>query len=168
MKELKAIDYKLLYELMKNSHRSDRQLAKALGVSQPTITRRRSMLEKKYIDGYTIIPKFGKIGFDMASFTFLKSKLREKNGNGKTGNVNKLKSWYEKQPNVVLVQDGRGMGWDLLSISFHKNFSDYAAFMRKQEEDLSDLIIESETFHADLNNGESIKPFHLKYLSEFE
>ena len=46
MKELKPIDYKLLFELMKNSHRSDRQLAKALGVSQPTVTRRRAMLEK--------------------------------------------------------------------------------------------------------------------------
>ena len=31
MKELKQIDNKLLFELMKNSHRSDRQLAKALG-----------------------------------------------------------------------------------------------------------------------------------------
>ena len=163
MKELKTIDYKLLFELMKNSHRSDRQLAKSLGVSQPTITRRRALLEKNYIDGYTIIPKFGKIGFEMASFTFLKSKPRQE-----TGNVDRLKSWYEKQPNVVLVQDGRGMGWDIVSISFHKSFSAYAAFMRNQEEDLSDLIIESETFHVDLHNGESIKPFHLKYLSEPE
>ena len=60
MKELKQIDYKLLFELMKNSHRSDRQLAKALGVSQPTVTRRRAILEKDYIEGYTVIPKFGK------------------------------------------------------------------------------------------------------------
>lgn len=168
MKDLKAIDYKLLFELMKNSHRSDRQLAKALGVSQPTITRRRSMLEKNYIDGYTVIPKFGKIGFEMASFTFLKSRRKQNNGNGKNGNVDKLKSWYEKKPNVVLVQDGRGMGWDIVTISFHKSFSAYAEFMRSQEEELSDLIIESETFHADLQNGNSIKPFHLKYLSEPE
>ena len=30
MKELKPIDYKILFELMKDSHRSDRQLAKSL------------------------------------------------------------------------------------------------------------------------------------------
>ena len=168
MKDLKTIDYKLLFELMKNSHRSDRELAKALDVSQPTITRRRSMLEKNYINGYTIIPKFGKIGFEMASFTFLKSNRNHNNGNGKDGNVDKLKSWFEKQPNVVLVQVGRGMGWDIITISFHKSFSAYASFMRKQEEELSDLITESETFHADLRNGNSIKPFHLKYLSEPE
>ena len=47
MKDLKPIDYKILFELMKDSHRSDRQLAKALGVSQPTVTRRRAMLRRK-------------------------------------------------------------------------------------------------------------------------
>jgi len=80
MKELKPIDYKLLFELMKDSHRSDRQLAKALGVSQPTVTRRRGLLEENYIEGYTIIPKLGKIGFEIAAFTFLKGKLKQKTG----------------------------------------------------------------------------------------
>ena len=78
MKELKPIDYKILFELMKDSHRSDRQLAKSLGVSQPTVTRRRAMLEENFIEGYTVIPKFGQIGFEMAAFTFLKSKLKLK------------------------------------------------------------------------------------------
>ena len=72
MKELKPIDYKILFELMKDSHRSDRQLAKSLGVSQPTVTRRRAMLEENFIEGYTVIPKFGQIGFEIAAFTFLK------------------------------------------------------------------------------------------------
>src|SRR5208283_2079407 len=76
MKELKPIDYKILFELMKDSHRSDRQLAKSLGVSQPTVTRRRAILEENYIEGYTVVPKFGQIGFELAAFTFLKSKLK--------------------------------------------------------------------------------------------
>jgi len=166
MKELKQIDYKLLFELMKNSHRSDRQLAKALGVSQPTVTRRRAILEKDYIEGYTVIPKFGKIGFEIASFTFLKSKLKRKNGHTQEESVEKLRSWYKNQPNVVMVQDGRGMGWDIICISFHENFSSYANFNRKQDSELSELIIESQTFHADLKHGISIKPFRLEYLSE--
>ena len=36
----------LLLELLKDSKRSDRELAKILGVSQPTITRLRHKLEK--------------------------------------------------------------------------------------------------------------------------
>lgn len=165
MKELKPIDYKLLFELMKDSHRSDRQLAKALGVSQPTVTRRRSMLEKNYIDGYTIIPKFGQIGFEIAAFTFLKTKLKQKTGKEKDEALKKMKDWYMNQPNVVLVQDGRGMGWDAICISLHQSFSDFAAFIRAQDSELSEWIIENQTFHADLKPGIAIKPFHLKYLA---
>jgi DNA-binding Lrp family transcriptional regulator len=166
MKELKPIDYKLLFELMKNSHRSDRQLAKALGVSQPTVTRRRTMLEKNYIEGYTIIPKFGQIGFEIAAFTFLKSKLKQKTGKEKDEALKKMKDWYMNQPNVVLVQDGRGIGWDAICISLHQNFSDFAAFIRAQDSELSEWIIESQTFHTDLKPGIAIKPFHLKYLAK--
>jgi len=55
MPKQKMID--LLYELMKNSKRSDRELAKVVGVSQPTITRTRKNLEKtEYIHEYTIMP----------------------------------------------------------------------------------------------------------------
>jgi DNA-binding Lrp family transcriptional regulator len=166
MKELKPIDYKLLFELMKDSHRSDRQLAKALGVSQPTVTRRRAMLEKTYIEGYTIIPKFGQIGFEIAAFTFLKSKLKQKTGKEKDEALKKMREWYMNQPNVVLVQDGRGMGWDAICISLHQSFSDFAAFIRAQDSELSEWIIESQTFHADLKPGIAIKPFHLKYLAK--
>ena len=165
MKELKPIDYKLLFELMKDSHRSDRQLAKALGVSQPTVTRRRAILEENYIEGYTIIPKFGKIGFEIASFTFLKSKLKQKAGKEKDEALKKLNEWYMKQPNVLLVQEGRGLGWDAICVSLHKDFADFAEFIRAQDSELSDWIIESQTFHADLKPGIAVKPFHLKYLA---
>ncbi len=56
----------LLYELMKNSKRSDRELAKVVKVSQPTITRMRKNLEKKgYIREYTIVPAVEKLGFEL-------------------------------------------------------------------------------------------------------
>ena len=168
MKELKPIDYKLLFELMKDSHRSDRQLAKALGVSQPTVTRRRALLEKNYIEGYTIIPKFGKIGFEIAAFTFLKSKLKTQTGKGRDEALKKLNEWYMNKPNVLLVQDGRGMGWDAVCVSLHKSFSDFAEFIRIQDSELSDWVIENQSFNADLKNGNAIKPFHLKYLAKFE
>ena len=160
MKELKPIDYRLLFELMKDSHRSDRQIAKTLGVSQPTVTRRRALLEENFIEGYTIVPKFGKIGFEIAAFTFLKSKLERKNGEA----FQKLKDWYMKQPNVILVQEGRGMGWNLLCVSLHERYSDYAAFMRTHDAELSDYVVDSQTFQADLP-GVTIKPFSLKYLA---
>jgi len=163
MKELKPIDYKLLFELMKDSHRSDRQLAKALGVSQPTVTRRRAMLEENLIEGYTITPKLGKIGFELVAFTFTKSRLD--NGHEKEEAARRLKEAYMKQPNVIVALDGRGMGWNAVCVSLHKNYSDYAQFIRTLDAELSDLIVESQTFHADLNPGIITKPFSLKYLA---
>jgi DNA-binding Lrp family transcriptional regulator len=165
MKELKPIDYKILFELMKDSHRSDRQLAKSLGVSQPTVTRRRAMLEENFIEGYTVIPKFGQIGFEMAAMTFLKSNLKTKTGEEKNQTLKKMREWYMKQPNVILVLDGRGMGWDAVCISLHEDFASFAEFIRAHDSELSEWVVESQTFHADLKAGITIKPFHLKYLT---
>jgi DNA-binding Lrp family transcriptional regulator len=168
MKELKPIDYKILFELMKDSHRSDRQLAKALGVSQPTVTRRRAMLEENYIEGYTVIPKFGQIGFEIAAITFLKSKLKYESGEAKNKALQKMKEWYMKQTNVIMAVDGRGMGWDAVCISLHENFASFAEFIRAHDSELSDWVVESQTFHADLKGGIVIKPFHLKYLASLK
>ena len=75
MKQLKSMDCKLLIELMKNAKRSDREIAKALGSSQPTIIRSRARLEKDFIDGYTTLPKWRNIGFRIIAFTFVKTKI---------------------------------------------------------------------------------------------
>ncbi len=166
MKELKPLDYQLLFELMKDSHRSDRQLAKSLGISQPTVTRRRAMLEDNIIEGYTVIPKFGQIGFELAAITFLKTNLNHKKGEEKEEAFKKLQEWYIKQPNVITVVNGQGMGWDAVCISLHQSYTDFAQFLRTQESELSDFIIEAQTFQADLKPGVFIKPFHLKYLAK--
>ena len=165
MKALKAIDYKLLFELMKDSHRSDRQLARAIGVSQPTVTRRRALLEKNYIEGYTVIPKLGQIGFEIAAFNFIKSKVKITTTKDKEDAVKKIKEWYLKQPNVVVVTEGTGMGWDAVCISLHENFSSFSEFIRTQNAELADWIVETQTFNADLKTGIVLKPFHLKYLA---
>lgn len=166
MKELKQIDYDLMNELMKDSHRSDRQLAKALGVSQPTVTRRRAMLEKNFIAGYTVIPKFGKIGFGIAAFTLIKSKIKQKTGSEKEEALNKIKNWYNNQSDVVLAAEGRGIGWDIICISLHEKYTDFAEFTRAQDSELSEWIVESQSFLTDLKTGSALKPFHLKYLSK--
>lgn len=165
MKELKPIDYKLLFELMKDSHRSDRQIAKALGVSQPTVTRRRGLLEKNYIDGYTIVPKFGQIGYEIAALTFIKSKHGHLEPAEKEKALQKLRDWYMKQSAVVLVQEGRGMGWDAVCISLHQNYTNYAEFMRTQDSEMCDLILDSQSFTMDLKPGVRLKPFNFKYLA---
>jgi DNA-binding Lrp family transcriptional regulator len=166
MAKLKTVDYGLLWELMKNSRRSDRQLAKAMGVSQPTVTRRRALIEKGLIDGYTAIPRWEKIGFELAAFTFVKHKIKYAKPEVRAAAFKKVEDWMMKQPNVILAIDGQGMGWDGICVSFHKSYSDFAEFMRKHNSDLSDLLIETQSFIADINPTTIRKPFHLKYLEK--
>ena len=76
MTKLKDIDFKILFGLMKNSKTSDRKLAERIGVSQPTVTRRRARLEREVIDGYTAIPKFDILGYEILAIILVKSTLR--------------------------------------------------------------------------------------------
>jgi DNA-binding Lrp family transcriptional regulator len=69
---MKNIELRLISELMKNSRRSDRELAKALGVSQPTVSRTIKRLEEEgYIKEYTMIPDFSKLGYEIMGITSL-------------------------------------------------------------------------------------------------
>ena len=80
--------------------------------------------------------------------------------------LNKIREWYMKKPNVVLVADGQGMGWDSICISLHEDYSDFANFVRENEAELAELLIESQSFQVDLKPGVVVKPFHLKYLAK--
>jgi DNA-binding Lrp family transcriptional regulator len=166
MEKLRTIDYGLLWELMKDSRRSDRQLARALGTSQPTVTRRRAMLEKSFIEGYTAIPKWEKIGFELVAFTFVKHKIKYATPEVREEAFRRVDEWMMKQPNVILAIGGQGMGWDGICVSFHKSYSDFTEFIRKHNSELSDLLIDSQSFIADINPTTIRKPFHLKYLAK--
>jgi DNA-binding Lrp family transcriptional regulator len=166
MDELKSIDYKLLGELLKNSRRSDRELAKALGISQPTVTRRRANIEKNFIDGYTAIPKWEKIGFEIVAFTFVRHNIKYAKLEVRQETFREVEEWMMKQPNVVFAIDGQGMGWDGIFVSFHKNYSDFMEFTNKHNSELSKFLIDSQSFISHISPTTIRKPFHLKYLEK--
>lgn len=164
--ELKPIDYKLLMELLKNSHRSDRQLAKVLDISQPTITRRRNLLEKEIIESYTTIPKWEKLGYEIFAITLVKIKAviasKERYAKVRKRGV----EWLMNQHKVVMAGSCRGMGVDSFMMSFHKSYSDYDEFMRNYRLELGDTIDDIQSILVNLRGKELIKPFDFKYLAE--
>lgn len=156
--------FKLLLEMLKNSRRSDRDLAKVLGVSQPTVTRMRQRLEKEYITTYTLIPDFAKAGYEIAAFTFCKSKTYDKAESVKM--ERHAREWFRKYPNVIFAADGEGLGKDAVMVSFHRSYSHYADFMRQFTVDWADFVTDLQSFLVSLKNGVQMKPFDLKYLAD--
>lgn len=125
----------LLSELMKNSRRSDRDLAKAIGSSQPTVTRIRNRLEREgYIKEYAMVPDFHKLGFEIMAFTFVK--FRSGISPEEINELREVAKMMEKEnPSAILmITGGMGLGYDRIIVSFHEDYSDYSKFMRDAEE----------------------------------
>lgn len=165
---LKSIDYKILAALMKNAKISDRQLAKEIGVSQPTVTRRRARLEREAIDGYTTIPKWKVLGFEILAFTFVKSKqdlwLKEKYDVTR----DRGRQWLMQHPNILMSGGCRGMNMNGFLVSVHKSYSDFDKFMTEHRMQLGDMVTDVESVIVNLEGPDILKPLHLKYLGEAE
>jgi DNA-binding Lrp family transcriptional regulator len=155
---------RLLLEMLKNSRRSDRDLAKVLGVSQPTVTRTRQRLEKDYIRTYTLVPELDKIGYEIIAFTFFKSKTYEKGETEKM--MQSAREWCDKHANVIFAAEGEGLGKDAVIVSLHRGYSSYADFMREFTVDWASYAMDLQSFLVSIKNGVEMKPFDLKYLSE--
>ncbi len=154
----------VLRELLRNSKRSDRELGKILKTSQPTVTRTRKILEKKIIQTYTVIPDFTKIGYEMIAFTFAKAKTYRREDTEKM--MRRAKEWTAKRANVVMASDGEGLGKDTIMVSLHRNYSEYANFMRSFAVDWADYVSDFQSFIVSLTDRVAIKPFDLKYLAD--
>jgi len=151
-----------LRELLENSKRSDRELAKVLRVSQPTITRYRRKLERAgIIQDYTIIPDFRKMDFEILAITF--GKLRP--GVRSAEMVEKAKKQAAKFPNVIFSSTGEGLGTTGVTISLHKNYTDYHKTLNQLRVEWKDFAEDIESFIVAIGEGE-YKRFSLTHLGD--
>ena len=123
---------RLLQELIKNSKRSDRDLAKILGVSQPTLTRMRRRLERdSYIMDYTAIPNMTKLGFEIVAFTFMKiDRFDPITGELDSALGERAHKWVSRNSKIIFAAGGEGLhGNNCMMISVHRDFTDYTDFI---------------------------------------
>lgn len=156
MPKQKMID--LLYEFMKNSKRSDRELAKIVRVSQPTITRMRKNLEKSgYIREYTIMPAIEKLGFQIVALNFLATSTKREN-------TKEIHQWIRENPKMLFSSSGEGLnGKTLLIVSIHKNYTDFSTFARELRSTFASRVASMESFLVSLRT-DMIKHFSFKNL----
>jgi Lrp/AsnC family transcriptional regulator for asnA, asnC and gidA len=149
----------LLEELLKNSKRSDRELAKALGTSQATITRMRNKLEKDgLIQKFTVIPDPEKMGFEIIAITPFKTKLIPEI-------TEKEVKWARTKQNVIFSAKAEGMGKNAVIISIHKNYTEYTNFLNDFLLAGKGAIESYETMLISLKGG-AAKNFSLEYLAK--
>jgi len=154
---------RLLFELIKNSKNSDRNIAKILGVSQPTITRTRKKLEEKTIVEYTVTPDLTELGYELMAVTFvsIRGSVKLEEEQRKT-----LEKWMMEQPNIVFACDGNGMGMNGMIVSIHKDYTDFSGLMTKLRMEWSKTLGEIKTFVSSIEGGVVLKPYSLKYLEK--
>ncbi len=151
---------RLLLEYLKDSSRSDRELAKVLGVSQPTISRmKRRLLTEGLVRHFSAIPDFGKMGYEIMAFSCVKFKMEELKEIQE-----KAKEWAQN-PSILFTSRAQGMGMDAVTISLHKNYVEYTKFLEKNKEIWGHLMHDVHFMLVDLK-GDITKPFSLKYLAE--
>jgi len=166
--KLKDVDTKILVGLMKNSKISDRKLADSIGVSQPTVTRRRAKLEKELSFEYTVIPDFAKLGMKIMAFHFTSWKPEAfETLSQKKDFQKKVAEYISGQPNMIFASTGQGLGMSRMGITLHKDYSDFVAFKTRMETDWGSYMTKYETFIVSLKSDKVKRPLTLKYLADY-
>jgi Lrp/AsnC family transcriptional regulator for asnA, asnC and gidA len=152
--KLKDVEVRLIAELMKNSRRSDRELAKAVGVSQPTVSRTIGKLEKEgKIKEYTMIPDFKQLGYNIMAVTFLGKQETEKEEERRE--LLKGVSKMEKETPIgnLIVVNGIGLEKGRMIINLFKDYSSFVDGLKKIK-NLPHIDADRvESFLVDLNDA---------------
>jgi len=150
---------RLLSELLKDSKRSDRELARVLGVSQPTVSRLRNRLVKDgLIQQFTAIPDLNKVGFELLAISCIKKTITEES-------TQRARKWMNQHPNIIFAAEVEGMGKNGVMISVHRNYSEYSEFVKKNLRYWGEALEDYGSMLVSLK-GLVVKPLSLGYLAE--
>ncbi|MCW8802285.1 MAG: Lrp/AsnC family transcriptional regulator [Candidatus Bathyarchaeota archaeon] len=158
----------MVKELLRDSSRSDRELAKIIGVSQPTVSRTKKLLrEEEIIHALVAFPDLYKIGFELMAITFVKIKAVLASREVRERNFAKVKAWMDSEKKVIFCGPCNGFGAHSFFISVHKNYADFDTFITKHNKELGyELLLDLESVLINLAEDQQIKPFNFKYLAD--
>jgi len=173
MSKLNSTDYTVLFELIRNSKISDRKLASKLGVSQPTITRRRARLESKGLIDYMVVPNFEKFGIEIIAFTFASWKPETRREYKKKQDSKEMIKRHDRflssHANIIFEAGGRGFGNGAggVFMSLHRNYTEYSDFLKDLEIAWGEYITRINSFVVSTRSGQIRRHFTFKYLKDY-
>jgi DNA-binding Lrp family transcriptional regulator len=164
--KLKDIEVRIISELMRNSRRSDRELARAVGVSQPTCGRIRKRLEKEeVIKEYTMIPDFRRLGYQMMGVTFIGKEETVKKE--ERAELRKAVTELEKKTPFasLMAVNGMGFGKGRMFITLYRSYGGYTEAMQLTKS-LPHVDAEGvESFLIDLNDESNYRLLTLQQVA---
>jgi DNA-binding Lrp family transcriptional regulator len=165
-KGLNGVELRLVSELMKNSRRSDRELARAIGTSQPTVSRTIKKLEKQgIIKEYTMIPDFSKLGYKILAVTFVKlKKALDQEQIEEAGRI-AIESMSTEALEVIMLERGLGLGSDGVFITYHEDYSSHVKFIMWLRQFDFLTIEEIESFLISLEDKVRYRPLTFSALA---
>jgi DNA-binding Lrp family transcriptional regulator len=165
---VKEVERRLICELMKNSRKNNKELARLVGVSQPTVKRLIKKLEMEgYVREYTVIPDFSKLGFCIMAMTFVKwpKKFTEEEYDRIVKAATDLDK--KKSMSIIMVVRGIGSDYDMVIVSVHENYS----ACRELIDDIKQLPLAStfdtQCFLVDLTKDTRYRPLTFSSLAEY-
>jgi DNA-binding Lrp family transcriptional regulator len=159
---VKDVELRLISELIKSSRRSDRELAKVLGVSQPTVSRMRVRLEKERLLEYTAIPDLAKLGLEILAVTIGKRDYPKPSEIA----LQEAKDFTKKHPNIIFASAGMGIGSDRMAISVHKDYSDYVKLRGELNREVEGFVI-TDAFLISLTGKDVLRPLSFRYIVDY-
>jgi DNA-binding Lrp family transcriptional regulator len=165
---LKNVELKLISELMRDCRRSDRELARILGVSRPTVKRMISKLEREgYIQGYSAIPDFSKIGFEILAITF--ASLKKPYTHEELEKARRdVSQWLNKEDSPAIIgMSGIGIDADRVLVTFHEDYATYHDFVKFIKGQPLVAVEGVKSFLIDLKSRRHFLPLSLRYLSGY-
>ena len=170
MRSLRKVNLQVMSELLKNCRRSDRDLAKAIGTSQPTITRRRAELEKeRLIDSYTAIPNFTKLGFEIMAFSFYawRPETTGQLHKDKEVFIERLHAFLNEHKNIIFASNGHGFEMKTMMMSVHKSYADYVKLMKAVNDEWGNYLLETNSFIVSLQEDTVGKIFGFEHFADY-
>ena len=166
-KPMKDVEKKLIAELMRNARRSDRELSKVIGVSQPTVSRIVKRLEKEgRIKEYTMIPDFQKLGYELVALTFLKlDKTLTQEEIEKARETTRERLKQTRFP-IIMLERGMGLGYDGVLVSLYDNYISYTEHMNILRTYPFLELGHMESFIISLNAKTRCRPLTLKIVAD--
>ena len=162
---MKDVELKLIYELIKNSRRSDRELAKATGTSQPTVSRMIKKLKKEdVIREYTMIPDFRKLGYKIMALTFCSFKEKPEEYEGVIAAIKRDLGDGQLQK-IIMFERGLGLESTGVVVSLHEDYSSYVKFIDKLKEYPSLEMSKLRSFLISLDDEVRYRPLTLSALA---